>query len=223
MNQLLQSKVIECLRRERRLWTVAELKTSSGVDVANSKELQSSLKSNPRVKIHKEPPHVFLSYRPQVEDVSNAEELMVDFRKRCMENGRLTGVPRRLYSDTYDGVERDLDHLIAEHRLMSMTSQETKEENLYHDDPGLYAAVKLDQDVRKVMGMVELPADRVDLKRYLDQHDLPVSGPQHVPLAATGRKRVRSRSRQKPAIPRKATNVHMGVQWLKETHQRHSG
>ena len=69
-----------------------------------------------------------------------------------------------------------------------------------------------------VIGLVEL-----NLETVHEIRGLPVSGLQHVPLAATGRKRVRSRSRQKPTIPRKATNVHMGVQWLKETHQRHSG
>lgn len=219
MNNFLQGKVIECLRRERRLWTVPELKTSTGIDIAKSKELQSSLKHNPRVQIHKEPHGVFLSYRPQVENVSNADELLMDFRRRCIENGRLTGVLRSLYSDAYHGVEQDLDRLIAEHRLLSMQNDETKEVFLYHDEPSLY--LKVDADVRKIMGLVELPGDRADLHRYLDDHKLPVSGPplhrQQVPLVAKGQKR--SRARKRPLLSRKATNVHLGVEWMKETSQ----
>lgn len=213
MEQVRQSRILEVLRRERRPWTVGELEQATKVDIRNDRSLQDSLKRNPRIKITKEEGRVRVEYRPQAEGVTNAEELLRDFRRRCIdEYGRMGPVDRSIYSDAYTGVEKDIDEHVRQHRLISLANDDTKEVFLYHDEPSLHIA--LDDDIKTLAGCIKPP---VELHEYLRANGLPVAGPSRaVPaLVATSSKSLKRK--RKPGTLKMATNTHMGAAWMHQT------
>ncbi|CAI7805830.1 unnamed protein product [Closterium sp. NIES-54] len=149
-------KVIDLLFRERQGLTAEQVEAVTMVDVTTSRELQASLRANPKVAVHG---NTYI-YKAKHE-LAGRDDLLRLIREHK------DGIPMGDVRDSYSGVAAHVQELRALGQAWVLFNADSGDEVLFPNDPRI--AIKVDPDIRALFRRIDLPRDLTDLEKELQR------------------------------------------------------
>ncbi|CAI5998991.1 unnamed protein product [Closterium sp. NIES-64] len=149
-------KVIDLLFRERQGLTAEQVEAVTMVDVTTSRELQASLRANPKVAVHG---NTYI-YKAKHE-LAGRDDLLRLIREHK------DGIPMGDVRDSYSAVAQHVQELRAMGQAWVLFNADSGDEVLFPNDPRI--AIKVDPDIRALFRRIDLPRDLTDLEKELQR------------------------------------------------------
>ncbi|CAI5532416.1 unnamed protein product [Closterium sp. Naga37s-1] len=149
-------KVIDLLFRERQGLTAEQVEAVTMVDVTSSRELQASLRANPKVAVHG---NTYI-YKAKHE-LAGRDDLLRLIREHK------DGIPMGDVRDSYSGVAHHVQELRALGQAWVLFNADSGDEVLFPNDPRI--AIHVDPDIRALFRRIDLPRDLTDLEKELQR------------------------------------------------------
>ncbi|CAI5521480.1 unnamed protein product [Closterium sp. Naga37s-1] len=141
---------------ERQGLTAEQVEAVTMVDVTTSRELQASLRANPKVAVHG---NTYI-YKAKHE-LAGRDDLLRLIREHK------DGIPMGDVRDSYSGVAAHVQELRALGQAWVLFNADSGDEVLFPNDPRI--AIKVDPDIRALFRRIDLPRDLTDLEKELQR------------------------------------------------------
>ncbi|CAI5465877.1 unnamed protein product [Closterium sp. Yama58-4] len=149
-------KVIDLLFRERQGLTAEQVEAVTMVDLTTSRELQASLRANPKVAVHG---NTYI-YKAK-HDLAGRDDLLRLIREHK------DGIPMADVRDAYSGVAQHVQELRALGQAWVLFNADSGDEVLFPNDPRI--TIKVDPNIRALFRRIDLPRDLTDLEKELQR------------------------------------------------------
>ncbi|GJP70483.1 hypothetical protein CLOP_g1419 [Closterium sp. NIES-67] len=149
-------KVIDLLFRERQGLTAEQVEAVTLVDLTTSRELQASLRTNPKVAVDGNK-YIYKAKH----DLAGRDDLLRLIREHK------DGIPLGDVRDSYGAVLQHVAELRAAGQAWVLFNSDSGDEVLFPNDPRI--AIRVDPDIRALYRRIDIPRDLTDLEKELQR------------------------------------------------------